>query len=125
MKRVGTFLTKTLSIVMITMLLALETSAEMTIKNIQIQNCSAKADQCISVTAPSAQVSSVRPIYFMKEINLEIGSANGPKEKIQKSQGYLDFDNNQLVLQGPNKKGQMTEEVYNLTTMKKQVFVQR
>jgi len=110
--------------VILTMPLALTASAEMTMTNVRIQNCNSKGEMCLTVKAPQAQVSSVRPIYFMKNIELEIGN----KEKIDKTvkgQGYLDFDSNQLVLQSIDKKGTLTEEVYNLTTLQKQVFITR
>lgn len=120
----ATLLTKTLGMVMITMPLALTAAADMTMQNVQIQNCASKGDLCLTVKAPQAQVSSVRPIYFMKNIEVEIGS-NSNKTKTVKDQGYLDFDSNQLVLQSIDKKGTLTEEVYNLTTLQKKVFVTR
>lgn len=127
MNKPATLLTKTLGIVMITMPLALTASADMTMKNVQIQNCASKGDLCLTVKAPQAQVSSAMPIYFMKDIELEIGSKASPEKttKSVKAQGYLDFNSNQLVLQSIDKKGTLTEEVYNLTTLQKQVYVTR
>lgn len=125
MKTLGSYFLKTLGMVILTMPLALEASADMSIKNIQIQNCSSQGDHCITVRAPKAEVSSVRPIYFMKDIEVEIGSTKGPHQKSVKTQGYLDFDSNQLVLQNIDKHGTLTEEVFNLTTLQKQVFVTR
>jgi len=118
------FLTKTLGIVMITMPLALTAAAEMTMQNVQIQNCSSQGDKCLMVKAPQAQVSAAKPIYFMKNIEMEL-STQGQTEKSVKAQGYLDFDSNQLVLQSIDNKGTLTEEVYNLTTLQKQVFITR
>ena len=124
MNKSASLLTKTLGMVMITLPLALTASADMTMKNVQIQNCASKGDMCLTVKAPQAQVSSAMPIYFMKDIELEIGS-KGRTEKSVKAQGYLDFNSNQLVLQSIDKKGTLTEEVYNLTTLQKQVYVTR
>jgi hypothetical protein len=129
MKTMGSYLLKTLSMVILTMPLALEASAEMTMKNIQIQSCTSQGDSCLTVKSPSAQVSTVKPIYFMNNIEIEIGNPKNPSGKSFKtqnySQAYLDFDSNQLVLQNIDKKGNLTEEVYNLTTLQKQVFVTR
>lgn len=126
MKNMWSFLTKTLGIVTFTMPLAFTAAADMTMRNIQIQNCTPKGDFCISVKAPKAEVSSVRPIYFMKNVEVELTGPQNALEKKQNSQGYLDFDSNQLVLQSIDKKtNTLTEEIYNLTTMQKQVFVTR
>lgn len=124
MKKSTSLLTKTLGMVMITMPLALTAAAEMTMHNVQIQNCASQGDSCLTVKAPQAQVSLAKPIYFMKNIEVEIGP-KGNMVKIVKDQGYLDFDSNQLVLQSIDKKGTLTEEVYNLTTLQKQVYVTR
>ncbi|WP_413290201.1 hypothetical protein [Bdellovibrio sp. HCB337] len=118
-------LTKTLGMMLVTMPLALTASAEITMQNVQIQNCASKGDLCLTVKAPQAQVSSTKTIYFMKDIELVIGSSKGQTEKSVKSQGYLDFDSNHLVLQSIDNKGTLTEEVYNLTTLQKRVFVTR
>lgn len=118
------FLNKILGMVILTMPLALPASAEMTMRNVQIQNCTSKGDICLKVKSPQAQVSFSRPIYFMKDIEFEIGTPN-QTEKSTKAQGYLDFDSNQLVLQSIDKKGTLTEEVYDLTTLQKQIFVTR
>jgi hypothetical protein len=117
-------LTKTLGMMIIIMPLAQSASADMTMQNVQIQNCASKGDVCLTVKSPQAQVSSAKPIYFMKDVEVEFGT-KGRIEKSVKSQGYLDFGSNQLVLQSIDKKGILTEEVYNLTTLQKQVFVTR
>lgn len=127
MKTLGSYLLKTLGAVILTLPLSLEASSEMTMTNIQIQNCTNQGDTCLMVKSPKAQVSMVRPIYFMNEVKIEIGN---PKDNTQKyiqtfKQGYLDFDSNQLVLQNIDKKGTLKEEVYNLTTLQKQVFLTR
>jgi hypothetical protein len=126
-KTLGSYLLKTLGAVILTLPLSLEASSEMTMTNIQIQNCTNQGDTCLMVKSPKAQVSMVRPIYFMNEVKIEIGN---PKDNTQKyiqtfKQGYLDFDSNQLVLQNIDKKGTLKEEVYNLTTLQKQVFLTR
>ncbi|MGZ3748921.1 MAG: hypothetical protein ACXWRE_15705 [Pseudobdellovibrionaceae bacterium] len=124
MKLMDSYFLKILGMVAFTMPLALEVSAEMTMTHVQIQNCASQGDSCIRVKAPKAQVSSVRPIYFMKDIEIEIESKKTTYQHTY-SQGYLDFDNNQLVLQSIDKKQTLTEEVYNLTTLQKQVFITR
>jgi hypothetical protein len=127
----GSYFLKILGMVTLTMPLALEASAEMTVTNIQIQHCTSQGDLCIKVKSPKAKVSMVKPIYFMKDIEIEMGNPKGPDSQLtDKSsktfvQGYLDLDNNQLVLQSIDKKATLTEEVYNLTTLQKQVFVMR
>lgn len=123
----GSYLLKTLGAVIFTLPLSLEASSEMTMTNIQIQNCTRQGDACLMVKSPKAQVSTVRPIYFMNDIEIKIGN---PKDNTQKytqtfKQGYLDFDSNQLVLQNIDKKGTLKEEVYNLTTLQKQIFLTR
>ncbi|MBS1970159.1 MAG: hypothetical protein JSU04_07610 [Bdellovibrionales bacterium] len=124
MNKSTSLLTKTLGMMIIIMPLAQSASADMTMQNVQIQNCASQGDTCLTVKAPQAQVSSAKPIYFMKDVEVEIGT-KGRTERSVKSQGYLDFGSNQLVLQSIDKKGTLTEEVYNLTTLQKQVFVTR
>jgi len=113
------------ALLLITMSLSLSASAEMTMQNVQIKNCASKGNLCLTVKAPRAQVSSAKPLYFMKDVEVEIAGSKGRIEKSVKPQGYLDLDNNQLILQSIDTKGTLTEEVYNLTTLQKQVYVTR
>lgn len=116
--------------VILTMPLALESSAKMGIDKIQIQSCANQGDICLTVKSPKAQVAALSPIYFMNDVEVEavyrknIANKVVPKVQTYKT-GYLDFDSNQLVLQKIDKNGFLTEEVYNLTTLKKNIFVMR
>jgi hypothetical protein len=126
MKRMWSQLYKHVGIVIFTMPFALQAAADVSIKNVKLQNCSAKIDQCISIKSPNVQVSSLRPIYFFNKVELEIGNKKGIlSETIERPQGYLDFDSNQLVLQRTDEKGTLTEEVYNLTTLQKKIYITR
>ncbi len=126
MKRMWSQSFRNLGIVILTMPFAVQASADVTISNVNLRSCSPKFDRCISIKSPNAQVSSLRPIYFFNSIELEIGSRKGqPEQTIQRSQGYLDFDNDQLVLQQNDKGGKLTEEVYNLTTLQKKIYITR
>lgn len=125
MKKLDSYLIKILGMATLAMPLALDASAEISLKNVQIQNCTPRGDQCVTVRAAKADVSAARSIYFMKDLEVEMNHPQGPFEKSVKPQGYLDFENNQLVLQSTDKDGNFTEEVFNLTTLQKQVFVTR
>ena len=106
--------------------LALNAGTEFSMKSIEISHCSPDGLTCMTVRAPTAQIGSVRPIFFLKNVQIEIVEAKVQRKiAYQKPQGYLDFDSNQLVLQSQDKSGALTEEVYNLKTLQKQVFVTR
>lgn len=125
MKKLDSYLIKILGMATLAMPLALEASAEISLKNVLIQNCTPHGNQCVTVRAAKVDVSAARSIYFMKDLEVELKSPQGPLEKSTKAQGYLDFESNQLVLQSTDKNGNFTEEVFNLTTLQKQVFVTR
>jgi hypothetical protein len=107
------------------MVSALPALGEMSMTKVQIQNCTADGTACISIKSERAEVSALRPIYFLKSVDVEIHRIKGTRESFKKSAGYLDLDNNQLILQTVDKKGTLREDVFNLTTLQKQTFVTR
>lgn len=121
MKLASSLLHRTLGMVMITMPLALSAAADMTMQKVEVKNCTVDGKTCMKATAPSAQVGSLRPIYMMKDLTLEIDGAK--KEVIKSAQGYIDFGTNQLVLQDLAKDGTLTEQVFKLDTLERKTFV--
>ncbi len=108
-------------------LLGLSAFAEMTMTNVQIQNCAKHGDACMTVKSPLAHVSGIGAIFYMKNVEIEIrvpGSAE-PAEKFQRQSGVLDFDSNQLVLNSTDVSGTFIEEVYDLKTLRKQIYKTR
>ncbi|MBL7669021.1 MAG: hypothetical protein JNM39_00925 [Bdellovibrionaceae bacterium] len=106
---------------------ALNASAQMTMTNVQIQNCTKLGDACITVKSPNVQVSGLQMIFYMKQVEIEFKNVNSvvPTEKFLRQSGVLDFDSNQLVLNSIDADGTLIEEVYNLKTLRKQIFKTR
>lgn len=92
------------------------------LKKVDLSLCSSKTSECIAIKAESAKESSFQRLFFMKE---PVVQKKGSNQKTYYSSGYLDFDNNRLVLR--NKKSEfVTEEVLiNLDTLQKQTFVMK
>lgn len=126
MKSTRALLQRTLGIVMITMPLALPATAEMTMKRVQVKSCAAKGSPCLIVTSPEVQVSSFKPLYVLRNVTVEIETLEKGETKknlMQSPQGYLDFDNDQLVLQSLDKNGTLTEQVFNLKTLERKTYI--
>lgn len=121
MKFTKSVILKTLGMAMIAMPLAPKAMADSTLKQIEIKNCAEKGSPCMKITAPTAQGGSVRPLYVLKDLTLEIDGSK--KETIQSPQGYIDFENNQVVLQNLDKNGTLTEQVFNLKTLERRTYV--
>lgn len=121
MKLSGTLLQKTLGMVMITIPLALTATAEMNMRQVEIKNCASKGSPCFTVRAPEAQVSSLSPLYVMKNMTLEIDGSK--KQVFQSPQGYIDFGSDQLVLQNLDGNGTLTEHVFDLNTLEQKTYV--
>ncbi|MBC7372079.1 MAG: hypothetical protein H7326_10965 [Bdellovibrionaceae bacterium] len=108
---------------LLTLPLSLTAFAEMSMKKVDVKNCNQDGSICMNVTAPSAQIGSLKMIYVMKDVSVEISGPGKRKEILSSPQGYLDFDSNQVVLQKIDKKGVLTEQTFNLTTLERKTFV--
>jgi hypothetical protein len=122
MKLRRSLLFKILSTALLLNLSSFTARAEMSLKNVEIKNCAKTKPYCFKLSAPAASVGSFRQIYVMKDLTLKIEGPKGHNETLQSPLGYLDFDNNQLVLQSKNAQGSLVEKVFNLNTFERKTY---
>lgn len=94
----------------------------MNLTNVVIKNCAKEKPVCFKLSAPSASAGSFRQLYVFKTINLVIEEPGRAAETLTSPTGYMDFDNDQLVLQQKTSEGALVERVFNLTTFERKTY---
>ena len=94
---------------------ALASGIESAMKGFELKSCLPSTANCISIRAQSTQGSQLRPIQMLKEPQVSL-TLNGCKTFLAAATGYVDLNENQLVLYKKDN-GVTTEISINLNTL--------
>lgn len=89
------------------------------LKRVDLSVCAEDGSRCLSVKADSAKGSHIQDLYYMKNPVL---SWKGQEVGKKFGSGYLDFENNRLVLREDGKKGNGEEMLIDLKTLRQTTF---
>lgn len=99
--------------------------AETSITQLRLNLCNVTKTKCLTLESPKAVGSDLKPMYFMKNAEIELKNPNESEFSSQitfAGQGVLDFENNQLVIRKTLGDGRLQERVFNLTTLNESVY---
>jgi len=91
----------------------------------KIYRCTSDGKRCLKAESASAVGGELAPIFYMKDITVTLEDKEKKEtEKIHGARGYLDFDNEQLVLIESTDKV-TKERIFNLKKIESKLFVGR